>query len=108
MIDSSVLLSKTKDKAATVGPQIKVKSSESKVPVGACRNTPSFVEPLLKSTCTNQNNFKFDYESIYRMENIVHVILWNAVYCSRVPIVPLAKLKECCTTAKSLQTIIQN
>ena len=51
MMDSSVLLSKTKDSAATVGPQIRVNNSESKAPVGAWRKTPSLVSPLLSNTC---------------------------------------------------------
>ena len=55
MMDSSVLLSKTKDSAATVGPQIRVNNSESKAPVGAWRNTPSLVSPLLSNTCIKNN-----------------------------------------------------
>lgn len=47
---SSLLLSNTNDKAATVDPQVKLNSSWSKEPGGACINVPSFVPPLRNNT----------------------------------------------------------
>lgn len=50
MIDSSELLSNTKDKAATVGPQIRVNKSWSNDPEGTWRKNPSLVVPLFNKT----------------------------------------------------------
>ena len=47
MIASSALLSNTKESAATVGPQTRVKRSRSNIPVGACIKSPSLPAPLL-------------------------------------------------------------
>lgn len=56
IIDSSELLSNTNDKAATVGPQIRVNRSWSNEPEGTCRKKPSFVVPLFSSTYKTKIN----------------------------------------------------
>ena len=70
IMESSELLSKTKDRAATVGPQMRLNKSWSNDPDGVWVKTPSLVFPLLSKTCikycmitvTNHqinSNFKF-------------------------------------------------
>ena len=65
MIAPSLLLSNTKDNAATVEPQVKVNSSWSNEPAGACVNTPSLVPPLRNKTCQTINYTEHNYNGYF-------------------------------------------